>query len=129
MTTHRPAVTHAAPPRARCAHGLVRGAAITTSTDVYALGVLPITHLCFHHAFNPLSLRLLHNLAWMGGTYLVGAAVYLTQLPEALVPRTFDYSFNSHQLWHVAVVTAAYLHWQAVQQLWAATSIATLAAA
>jgi adiponectin receptor len=48
----------------------------------------------------------------------------LAQLPEALVPRTFDYSFNSHQLWHCCVVYAAYLHWEAVVQLWSATSVA-----
>ena len=80
-------------------------------------------------SFNRLSLNLLHDFAWMGGTYLAGALLYLTRFPESLVQNgRFDYSGNSHQLWHVAVVAAAYLHWKAVLQLWAATSIANSAA-
>eukprot|EP00966_Prymnesium_polylepis_P030241 702937-Prymnesium_polylepis.1 len=38
-------------------------------------------------------------------------------------PAHFELFFTSHQWWHCFVVLAAYLHFEAVKQLWAATSI------
>ena len=91
------------------------------------LGFVPMMHLAFFHAFNPLAMALLRGITRMGALYLAGAAIYLFQFPEASFPRTFDYSFNSHQLWHCCVVAAAYQHWLAVVELWAATSVALVA--
>ena len=46
-----------------------------------------------------------------------GAALYATRFPERLKPGAFDLTFNSHQLFHVAVVVAACVHYKAVRVL------------
>jgi adiponectin receptor len=46
-----------------------------------------------------------------------GAAIYATRFPERLKPGAFDLTFNSHQLFHVAVVVAACVHYKAVRVL------------
>jgi len=86
--------------------------------------LVPLLHLVVFHEYNQLSMSLLYNVGAMGGIYLGGALIYVTQFPEASFPHTFDYSFNSHNWWHCCVVAAAYMHWKAVVQLWEATSIA-----
>jgi len=43
-----------------------------------------------------------------------GAAIYASRWPERLKPGHFDYMFNSHQLFHLAVVVAAFVHYHAV---------------
>lgn len=43
-----------------------------------------------------------------------GAFIYACRWPERLKPGRFDYLFNSHQLFHLAVVIAAFVHYHAV---------------
>ena len=52
--------------------------------------------------------------------------MFCTSFPESLAPSRFDYYFSSHQFWHCFVVLAAYLHYVAVEQLWAATALNVL---
>jgi hypothetical protein len=40
------------------------------------MGALPVCHLAFFHSFNALSVALLHNIAWMGGTCAHTAATW-----------------------------------------------------
>lgn len=49
------------------------------------------------------------------GTWLAqgGAVIYAMRFPECLKPGHFDYLFNSHQLFHLAVVIAAVFHYRA----------------
>jgi Haemolysin-III related len=42
-----------------------------------------------------------------------GAVLYAFRFPECLKPGRFDYLFNSHQLFHLAVVIAAFVHYRA----------------
>lgn len=93
-----------------------------------ALGVVPLLHLLVFHRYNALSISLLGGVVGEGGVYLGGALIYTTQVPEALVPNRFDYSLNSHNLWHCCVVAAAYLHFKTMVELWEATSMAIGAA-
>lgn len=60
----------------------------------------------------------------------VGAAVYALRVPERFKPGRFDYLFNSHQLFHIAVVVAAFVHYQSVMILvkWRDISAAGVAA-
>lgn len=53
----------------------------------------------------------------MGATYLSGAFLYATRIPERYFPGKFDLAFHSHQLFHVAVVVAAVIHFKAVMLL------------
>lgn len=42
--------------------------------------------------------------------YISGAALYGTRVPERFAPGKFDYFGNSHQIFHVFVIIAAYCH-------------------
>jgi len=48
------------------------------------------------------------------GSYIVGGVLYSFRWPERWAPGKFDIIGHSHQLWHVAIVLAIYLHFQAV---------------
>lgn len=48
--------------------------------------------------------------------YFAGLFFYTTHFPEVLFPGRFDH-FNSHALWHVCIIIAIKLHWQAVETL------------
>ena len=43
--------------------------------------------------------------------------MYAARFPERLKPGAFDVAFHSHQLFHVAVVIAALIHYKAVRIL------------
>jgi len=66
-------------------------------------GAIPLTHLMFHFGR-------VHFIFWyliaMGVFYLVGAAIYLTRIPERFSPGKFDIWFSSHQLWHMLIFIA-----------------------
>lgn len=47
----------------------------------------------------------------------VGAALYAARVPERFRPGKFDYLCNSHNLFHVAVVIAALIHYRSVMLL------------
>lgn len=54
------------------------------------------------------------RLALMGGTYIVGAYIYATKIPEKWFPGKFDYWWHSHMIWHIFVVAATMWHYSAV---------------
>ena len=77
-------------------------------------GVVPVAHqlACFWHVWairHAFKLDLL-----MGFLYLAGAAVYASRVPERWFPGRLDLVGHSHQLWHVAVVLAALVHYRAI---------------
>lgn len=43
----------------------------------------------------------------------MGAAIYVARIPERWKPGAFDMAFQSHQIFHVAVVIAAMVHYKA----------------
>lgn len=77
-------------------------------------GVFPMAHQWLIHWHNPYVQQVILYEALMGATYLAGAAIYSSRIPERFKPGAFDIFFHSHQLFHVAVVIAAYIHFQAV---------------
>ncbi|KAF2172858.1 hypothetical protein M409DRAFT_62526 [Zasmidium cellare ATCC 36951] len=52
------------------------------------------------------------SMGWMAVSNLVGAAIYATRIPERWLPRVFDTFGASHQVFHVAVMIAAWIHFQ-----------------
>ncbi len=50
----------------------------------------------------------------MGAFYVVGAMVYLFQIPERWWPGTFDLWFSSHQIWHLMIIAAVLTHYLGV---------------
>ena len=47
----------------------------------------------------------------------LGAAFYALRIPERWKPGAFDLAFNSHQLFHLCVVTAALVHYRGIKIL------------
>ncbi|CAG2103473.1 unnamed protein product [Medioppia subpectinata] len=45
-----------------------------------------------------------------GMLYVIGAALYAIRIPERFFPGKCDYWFQSHQIFHILVVTAAIVH-------------------
>ena len=46
----------------------------------------------------------------MLGLYALGTVIYTLQFPERYFPHRFDLYLSSHQLWHLIVFSAAFLH-------------------
>ncbi|GFR50764.1 hypothetical protein Agub_g13032 [Astrephomene gubernaculifera] len=55
--------------------------------------------------------------ALMGALYLAGALIYATRVPERWLPGRFDVWLHGHQIFHILIVVAALVHWQAVMRL------------
>ncbi|KAK8121488.1 hypothetical protein PG999_005608 [Apiospora kogelbergensis] len=53
-------------------------------------------------------------MGWMATSNLVGAAIYAARIPERWAPRLFDICGASHQISHVAVMVAAYIHFDGI---------------
>lgn len=68
------------------------------------LGVIPLIHMSF------LSLPYYMNLVYieivMGCLYLTGVFIYITLIPERFIPDVFDFTGNSHNIWHVLIILA-----------------------
>ena len=53
----------------------------------------------------------------MGGLYLTGAFLYAARIPERWLPGKCDIWFQSHQLFHVLVVAAAFVHYHGISEM------------
>lgn len=81
-------------------------------------GIIPCAHYVitdgFYHAVNYAALGW---VALIGLLYIIGAAIYTFRFPERFWPGSFDIWFQSHQIFHVFVVAAAFLHFYAMYQV------------
>lgn len=76
-------------------------------------GAVPLLHGWLHFGgVREVDTAMMLDLA-MGMVYLSGAAIYALRIPERWKPGAFDLMFHSHQLFHVAVVIAAVIHYKA----------------
>ncbi|XWX00545.1 hypothetical protein V2A60_008565 [Cordyceps javanica] len=55
-------------------------------------------------------------MGWMATANLVGAAIYAARIPERWAPYIFDNFGASHQLLHVAVMIAAWIHFRGLME-------------
>lgn len=78
-------------------------------------GAVPIIHARLLHGPD-MGKPLVHSVA-MGLVYMGGAFVYAMRIPERWKPGAFDIAFHSHQLFHVAVIVAAFVHYRGLQVL------------
>lgn len=76
-------------------------------------GSVPLLHqvVLNHHADQVRVAVVLDAI--MGAIYVAGAVIYAMRLPERWRPGAFDVFLHSHQIFHVAVVVAALLHFRA----------------
>ncbi|KAL2637197.1 hypothetical protein AAZV13_06G042400 [Glycine max] len=74
-------------------------------------GVAPIIHKLILHKHQPEALQTTGYEILMGVLYGLGAAIYVTRIPERWMPGKFDIAGHSHQLFHILVVAGAYTHY------------------
>lgn len=81
-------------------------------------GVIPAIHIVttlgFWESVNKLSLGWLSLMAVL---YITGAVIYAVRIPERLFPGKFDIWFQSHQIFHVFVIAAAFVHYHGITEI------------
>ena len=103
---------------------------ITLFVVLGALGAVPLVHCLFYHNFSSAMTDLWAKVGLSCALYLLGAYIYAKRFPECLWPRLVvatspAFLGASHQLWHLCVVAAAYVHFVAVKELWDSVSNST----
>jgi hypothetical protein len=59
----------------------------------------------------------LQNTVMMGVLYLTGALLYAARIPERWMRGKCDIWFQSHQLFHLLVVAAAFIHYNGISEM------------
>ncbi|XP_059491103.1 adiponectin receptor protein isoform X2 [Neocloeon triangulifer] len=81
-------------------------------------GVVPAVHHAVADGwFNAISKASLGWLILMGCLYILGALFYALRVPERFFPGRCDYVFQSHQIFHVLVVAAAFVHYHGISEM------------
>lgn len=81
-------------------------------------GVVPAVHYGIMEGwFNQISKASLGWLILMGLLYILGAMFYALRVPERWFPGKCDIWFQSHQIFHVLVIAAAFVHYHGISEL------------
>ncbi len=81
-------------------------------------GLIPAVHYgVVFGGYKAFNVGALGWLILMAILYIVGAVLYAARIPERLFPGRFDIWFQSHQIFHVFVVVAAYVHYHGITKL------------
>lgn len=81
-------------------------------------GVIPAVHYIITDGVTSLfQENSFHWLLLMAALYLLGATLYATRTPERFYPGKFDIWFQSHQLFHLCVVVAAFVHYYGISEM------------
>lgn len=78
-------------------------------------GLIPALHFIITDGFYAAVKN--HALGWLGLMallYITGAVIYAMRFPERIWPGKFDIWFQSHQIFHVFVVAAAFVHFHGI---------------
>uniref|UniRef100_A0AC34QC16 Uncharacterized protein n=1 Tax=Panagrolaimus sp. JU765 TaxID=591449 RepID=A0AC34QC16_9BILA len=81
-------------------------------------GIIPTIHFIYTDGMKRLIEE--NSFIWlcvMAALYLFGAFLYATRTPERFFPGKCDYVFQSHQLFHLCVVVAAFTHYYGIQEM------------
>jgi len=74
-------------------------------------GVIPAVHLLISIGFiRGVEQGALGSLVLMGALYIIGALLYASRIPERCFPGKCNFWFQSHQIFHILVVVAAFVH-------------------
>ncbi|NWU07942.1 PAQR1 protein, partial [Cephalopterus ornatus] len=104
------------PPRARAASDAALGTGVFLGLGLS--GVVPTMHFTIAEGF--VKATTVGQMGWfflMAVMYITGAALYAARIPERFFPGKFDIWFQSHQIFHVLVVAAAFVHFYGVSNL------------
>ncbi|PSN48521.1 Adiponectin receptor protein [Blattella germanica] len=81
-------------------------------------GVVPAVHYAIAEGwFNAISRASLGWLMLMGCLYILGAVLYALRVPERFFPGKCDIWFQSHQIFHVLVIAAAFVHYHGISEM------------
>uniref|UniRef100_A0A668VL04 Adiponectin receptor 1a n=1 Tax=Oreochromis aureus TaxID=47969 RepID=A0A668VL04_OREAU len=81
-------------------------------------GIVPTMHFTIEEGF--VKATTVGQMGWfylMGAMYITGAGLYAARIPERYFPGKCDIWFHSHQIFHVLVVAAAFIHFYGVSNL------------
>lgn len=99
----------------RCAGTAFRTPRVLLFITLGLFGSGPFVHYSLLDGF---TLSVFLYLVAMGGLYIGGACIYITQVPERCFPGRFDIFCSSHQWWHMFVFAAALTHYFGVHHLY-----------
>ena len=83
--------------------------------------LIPISHIVYGHYMydEPLAVDVLKLMVYEGVIYVGGSVFYLKGWPEVLSQSgRFDIFFSSHQIWHLTVLIACWVHYIAMVRLY-----------
>uniref|UniRef100_A0A915ECG7 Adiponectin receptor n=1 Tax=Ditylenchus dipsaci TaxID=166011 RepID=A0A915ECG7_9BILA len=81
-------------------------------------GCIPALHLMITDGFDwMIQNAAFHWLLLMAALYIIGAATYAFRFPERFFPGKFDLFCQSHQLFHMFVIVAAYVHFYGITEM------------
>ncbi|KAK6110698.1 hemolysin-III related family protein [Brugia pahangi] len=81
-------------------------------------GVVPTIHFMITDGVRTLfEDAAFHWLLLMASLYIFGTLLYATRIPERFFPGKCDILFQSHQLFHICVVIAAFVHYYGISEM------------
>ncbi|KAH8332358.1 hypothetical protein KR074_001759 [Drosophila pseudoananassae] len=81
-------------------------------------GIIPAVHYSIMEGwFSQMSRASLGWLILMGLLYITGALLYALRVPERWFPGKFDIWGQSHQIFHILVIAAAFVHYHGISEM------------
>lgn len=81
-------------------------------------GLVPTLHFLLQSGWSTgMTEASIHRVIIMGGLYILGAVLYGCRIPERFLPGKFDIWFQSHQIFHVLVIAAAFVHYHGMTNM------------
>lgn len=81
-------------------------------------GIVPALHYVYMEGwFSTIALASIGWLLLMGVLYILGAIIYALRIPERFFPGKCDILFQSHQIFHVLVLLAAFVHYHGISKM------------
>jgi len=81
-------------------------------------GLVPSIHFLLQSGWSTALVEAsIHRVLIMGGLYILGAVLYGARIPERFLPGKFDIWFQSHQIFHVLVIAAAFVHYHGMTDM------------
>ncbi|KAK2147973.1 hypothetical protein LSH36_524g01073 [Paralvinella palmiformis] len=80
--------------------------------------IVPISHVIIVNGFwETFYFAALGWMILMAFFYISGALIYAARIPERIWPGKFDIWFQSHQIFHVFVIAAAFVHYHGISEI------------
>lgn len=81
-------------------------------------GAVPFIHIYFREGYTlATDAYAMWGIIIMAAIYIGGGALYAARIPERFWPGRFDVWASSHQLFHICVVTASLVHYNALLKM------------